>query len=85
MNANQEDIAAVLYAIVSRLPVEQLDNITSAMLKWSEAAMNLGNRAQLEAQLEVEEACKAAAKWIMPHDQQLILNVVADVWNSWND
>jgi len=73
---SQIDHKRILNAYLSRLSTKQLENILNADKKCLQAAMNYGNRAQLDAQVNFYDVVCKAVDSMIEHDLSIVESVL---------
>ncbi len=77
MTDNQ--LSDVLNAFISRFSLNDIFQIDSAVNNSWHVHLNNGNRGQIEAQKAEREVINAVIKKMLPHDKQLISEVISNV------
>lgn len=77
MNDNQ--LSDVLNAFISRFSLNDIFQIDRAVNNSCHVHLNNGNRGQIEAQKAEREVINAVIKRMLPHDKQLISEVISKV------
>ena len=77
MNDNQ--LSDVLNAFISRFSLNDIFQIDRAVNNSWHVHLNNGNRGQIEAQKTEREVINAVIKRMLPHDKQLISDVISKV------
>jgi len=73
---SQIDHKRILNAYLSRLSTKQLENILNADKECLQAAMNYGNRAQLDAQVNFYDVVCKAVDSMIEHDLSIVESVL---------
>jgi hypothetical protein len=73
---SQIDHKRILNAYLSRLSTKQLENILNADKECLQAAMNYGNRAQLDAQVNFYDVVCKAVDSMIEHDLSIVESIL---------